>query len=128
MKRTWTIILAALLALGVLAPAASADEGGEPPPHGHMLVQRLDVQEELVEIDGEPWLEVTLTFRRCVDVAAGRYLPLQAHHDSIHTGSAGAALRDNAGHYVIPTVISPWENCADLIANPVILEPLGEEE
>jgi hypothetical protein len=55
-------------------------------------------------------------------------LPLKAHHEGIHTGSAGNALREKAGHYVIPTGISPWANCADFAANPVVREPVDEDD
>lgn len=102
MKRTIVLVLATVLLLGLqAAPALS-----QPPKHPHMLVLGLEV-----DADDNP-----VGYRRCVDLAAGRALPLQAHHDHIHTGAAGEALF-NAGHAVVPGApLTPWSNCAELVA------------
>jgi hypothetical protein len=103
MKRVLGLIAAAGLAVGLqAAPAASQ----EIPPHPHMLVLGLQLDET-----GEP-----VSFRRCVDLAAGRTLPLNAHHAHIHTGKAGQALFERAGHLAVPGApVTPWSNCAELI-------------
>jgi hypothetical protein len=109
MKRTIMAgVSAAVLAGSTLIAAPALAEGAPPavPPHGHMLV--LGVQYNQM---GAP-----IGFRKCVDVAAGRFLPLNAHHDHLHTGAAGTALRERAGHLAVPTVLSGFANCAELEA------------
>ena len=124
MKKSWSLALAVVMVLGLLAAPVSAHEGEEGlPEHGHMLLQRPEWM--LVGVDDE-YATIELTFRRCVDLAGGRALPLHAHHDTIHTGRAGQALWETARNGVIPTGISPWENCADLIANPTLQIPVDE--
>lgn len=58
----------------------------------------------------------SITYRKCVDLAAGRILPLHAHHAHLHFGRAGEAqLR--AGHLTVPLapfLPLPIHNCADL--------------
>jgi hypothetical protein len=62
---------------------------------------------------GEP-----VGFRKCVDLAAGRKLPLNAHHAHLHTGRAGEALFEKAGHVVVPGApLTPWSNCQELVAD-----------
>ncbi len=63
-------------------------------------------------------------FRKCVDVANNRAVPLNAHHDGIHTGTAGAALQ-GAGHAVVPGApLTPWADCAEFeAALPIPLGP-----
>lgn len=125
MKRIIAIGAVAALAAVTFAGTASA-AGHEPPPHGHMLVQR-PVIEVIQPDDDDPQLYVAVTsFRKCVDLAAGRSVPLNAHHAGIHTGSAGEALFDRAGHAVVPTApLTPWANCAAFeAALPILLEPL----
>ena len=110
--RRSTVILALTLALtmSLLAGPAVADgHGGDndgPPPHPHMLL----IHYEFGEVDGE----MSLTgFRRCVDLAANREVPLNAHHDGIHTGAAGGALFSNAGHWTVPGApLTPFADCA----------------
>ena len=112
-----TVVALGLL-VGALAGSGVAEEHDqEVPLHGHMLVQR----PVFGEVDGIP---AALGFRKCVDLAAGRALPLNAHHDHIHTGSAGAALAMRAGHAVVPTApLTPWANCAELAAAlPILFE------
>jgi hypothetical protein len=44
-------------------------------------------------------------------VAAGKALPVHVHHDGLHAGTAGDALR-NAGHFPVPTApLTPWKTC-----------------
>lgn len=96
----------ALMMVGAAGPAQAApDDGGTgaPPLHGHMLV--LGVQWE----NGEP-----VGYQKCIDVAGGNALGLNAHHEHAHTGRAGMALFE-AGHLFVPAYpISPFENCAAL--------------
>ena len=55
------------------------------------------------------------TYRKCVDLANNWALPWNAHHEHVHTGKAGEALRDKAGHVPIPTApFSPIRDCAHL--------------
>jgi hypothetical protein len=99
------ILLAMLVATGLGTVLAQGT-----PDHPHMLVQRPVVE----LIDGTPYL---VGFRKCVDLAGGRHVPLNAHHDHIHTGRAGQALFEHAGHAVVPGApLTPWANCAALQA------------
>lgn len=94
-----------LIVVFVLALAVPALVGanGEPPPHGHMLV--LGVEEG----------PTGPTYRKCVDLAHNQALPLNAHHAHVHTGNAGEALANKAGHFAIPTApYSPFRDCAHL--------------
>jgi hypothetical protein len=124
MKRSRSLALVVVVVLGLFAAPVSAHEE-EPslPEHGHMLLQRPDFV--LVGVDDE-YATIQLTFRRCVDLAGGRALPLHAHHDTVHTGRAGQALWEMTPNGVIPAGISPWANCADLIANPTLQIPIDE--
>jgi len=104
-------LLSVVLIMGATAAAVSAQgkDWGGIPPHGHVMLLG-------AEIDGE-----SLTFDRCVEFAAGAALPNRAHHDSVHTGTAGGSpfvmgALWNAGHIVIP--LSPfvpfdWHGCED---------------
>jgi hypothetical protein len=124
MKKSWSLALAVVMVLGLFAAPVSAHEGEEDlPEHGHMLLQRPEWV--LVGVD-EEYATIELTFRRCVDLAGGRALPLHVHHDTVHTGRAGQALWGRTQNGVIPTGISPWANCADLIANPTLQIPVDE--
>ena len=126
MKRTMILLAAATTSLALLAPAAGAQG---PPPHAHVLLQQAAVDESLVEIEGEPFIRIEVEFRRCVDLAGGRPVPLHAHHQGVHTGDAGDALRDKAGHLVVPMApLTPWRNCADVIDQPVLYFPLEDED
>lgn len=83
-------------------------------PHPHMLVLGLELDE----------FEEPVGFRRCVDLAAGRTLPLNAQHEHMHFGTAGLKLFTKAGHAVVPGAPFPepfddplpWSNCEELIA------------
>jgi hypothetical protein len=111
MRKNLTAVLAGLLALGVVAGPAVADEEHDPelPRHSHMLIQRPEVAYLTDGPDGEGLYLVG--WRRCIDLPV---VPLQAHHRTIHTGNAGIQLLDRAGHVVIPSAgLAPWEDCAD---------------
>jgi len=120
MRRT-LVLLAVIAALGIVL-AHEHGENGSTPDHPHMLVQRPQI--DVVFIDETPFVAV-VGWRKCVDLAAGRNVPLNAHHDGIHTGRAGQALFENARHWVIPGApITPWANCAALqAALPIPLGP-----
>jgi len=95
----------ALLMAGAMTWAMGEDHG--PVEHGHVLVLGLQFDDE-----GNP------SIRKCVDLANGRALKNNAHHDHLHTGRAGEAVA-GAGHAVIPTSPLPgvpWSNCAELKA------------
>ena len=100
-KRAITLVAALALMMGLFPGMASANGG--PPPHGHMLILGLEFGPEGV------------TYRKCVDLASNRALPLHAHHEHVHTGKAGEALFTRAGHAAVPTApYSPFLNCAHL--------------
>ena len=104
MRRTTTLVAAVLLMLGMVAGPAAADH--DPlPEHSHVLL--LHVQET----------DEGLTYRKCVDLAGGN--PNDAHHHSVHTGTAGfgdpARGITRAGHIAIPLgLIWPGATCEDL--------------
>jgi hypothetical protein len=79
-----------------------------------------------VTVDGVAWYAGN-GFRRCVDLAGVRAVPLHAHRTNIHTGRAGCALSGRAGHAVVPTApLTPWANGAALhAALPILFEPAG---
>ncbi len=86
MRKTAILVATASLALAS-AGAVQADEPSAPPVHGHILVLGV---------------ETGVTFRKCVDIAAGQALPLHVHHGGLHAGTAGDALRE-AGNFPVPT-------------------------
>jgi hypothetical protein len=128
MKRMLSLFAVLAMVLGTIAMPAAADQHdqGPAPLHGHMLVQR--PIEDIITIEGVDYY-AAVGFRKCVDLAAGRALPLHAHHHGIHTGNAGMALAERAGHATVPTApLTPWANCAELeAALPIIFGPVGEE-
>lgn len=98
-------LLMVVLALAVLALAATAmvRANGEIPRHPHMLVLGLEFG------------PTGITYKKCVDLAHNQPLPLNAHHEHVHFGKAGEALRTNAGHFAIPAApFSDINNCAHL--------------
>lgn len=100
-------ILLAIMGLVVVAIPAGAEEHEPPPTHPHMLVLGLEL-----DANEEP-----VGYRKCVDLAANRKIPLNAHHAHLHTGTAGEKLFTKAGHAVVPGApITPWSNCEELIA------------
>lgn len=64
----------------------------------------------------------TVTFDRCIDLANERKLPLEAHHHSLHQGTAGVGELSvgitRAGHAVMPLDPFPtpfgFEDCEDI--------------
>jgi hypothetical protein len=101
MKRAILLLAALAMMTGLFASVASADE--EFPPHGHMLIHGVEFSEDGV------------TYRKCVDLANNRALPLHSHHERVHFGTAGQALFVNAGHLVVPTSpLSDIDDCAHL--------------
>jgi hypothetical protein len=113
-------MLALLVAMAVLGIVLAHDHGPTP-DHPHMLVRSPEFG--VVFIDDTPFIAV-VGWRKCVDVAGGRNVPLRAHHDGLHTGRAGEALFANADIWIVPGApITPWANCAALSAALPI--PLG---
>jgi hypothetical protein len=113
-SRRLVVLTAALaLAIGLLAAPASADTRPPPfnQPHGHVLLIGADVD----WVGGAPPYRIN-SYKRCVELAGGRSVPLHAHHDRVHFGRAGQALAA-AGHLVVPLNIIPGiDSCADLSA------------
>jgi hypothetical protein len=102
MKRKIMLLTALVIMLGMTAVPVAAHE--HVPPHGHMLILGIQFDET-----GEP-----VSYQKCVDLANNRALPLHAHHETVHTGTAGEALF-NAGHVVVPTSpLTPFADCAHL--------------
>ncbi|MBY5163680.1 hypothetical protein [Salsipaludibacter albus] len=105
--KKFTILLGALV-LMFLGTVAGADEH-ELPKHPHVLVIGLEFDEET---------ETPISVDRCVDLAANQALRLNAQHDHLHFGTAGAALGDKGGHAVVPVAPFPgvpWTDCASLL-------------
>lgn len=101
-NRAAVVAMAGLVSLASLGFSAPAQADG-PPLHGHMLVLGVKY------VGGEP-----VGFRKCVEMAGGREVGLNAHHENSHTGRAGEAL-GAAGNAVVPTApLSPIEDCAHL--------------
>ncbi len=117
MKRTVILVLSVAL-LATVAVGASVAGEHELPDHPHMMVH----QPEFEVVDGNLFV---VGWRRCVDLAAGRSVPLHSHHAHLHVGTAGGALTHNAGIDVVPGApLTPWLNCAELAAAlPIFLGP-----
>lgn len=100
MKRTLAAGMVAIgLTVGSIA-VAQADEGL--PEHGHLLV----------------WGEEDAP--RCVELAAGRALGLNSHHDRVHVGVPGWGNPEvgltGAGKFVVPLAPFPgadWSTCEE---------------
>jgi hypothetical protein len=95
-RRVIATAAGAALTVGLAAGPAAAD--GPPDlsqPHQHALLLDVDLEE--------------FSYAKCVDLAGGETLRTNTHHETVHTGSAGAALQ-RAGHLVVPYT------CADLEA------------
>lgn len=105
MKRSMILVLAVSMLLGTMGGVAAAQEE-ELPRHGHVLLLGMEFD------GGEP-----VGYRKCVDLAAGRRLPLVAHHSTVHQGRASQAL-GRAGHMAVPThpLIPGVHNCEDFAA------------
>lgn len=101
-----TGMVALLMGFGLVL---AEDHGGGPPVHGHFLLLGL----EGAVFDENGRLSDFDDFRKCVDLAGGRALRNNAHHNNIHTGNGGAALL-RAGHVVIPTGPLTPLSCAAL--------------
>jgi hypothetical protein len=117
MRRSIALILATLLALSALVAPAAADE--HPPgspfdhPHTHALLVGADVTWVAEPEPGQPPYIIN-DYRRCVDLAGGKALRTNVHHEKIHVGRAGQALA-GAGHLVIPIGILGYTGgCAQL--------------
>lgn len=98
-----------VLILALFASLVNAEEHEELPEHGHILGLGLEFDEDTGEL---------LSYRKCVDLANNRALPLHSHHEQVHFGQAGEALIF-AGNGVAPTAPFPeipWEDCADFEA------------
>ncbi len=108
MRKSLSLIAAVLAALLLAAGTAAADEHGdeETPLHPHALI-----------IGGRE-TPTGFVATGCVDLAANQSLPLNAHHDHIHTGAAGAALNSHTGNFAVPTAPFadlPWADCDELL-------------
>jgi hypothetical protein len=105
-KRIVVLVLALSMLFAVqIGPVLSQDL----PRHSHIMLLGLEFDDT-----GEP-----IGFRRCVDLAGGRDVPLHAHHDNLHVfqgGAASEALMGRANIWVIPSAgLAPWDDCAGFI-------------
>jgi hypothetical protein len=94
-RRAAAVLATAALALAALATPSLAD--GTPDlsrPHQHAL---------LLHVELEPF-----SYGACVDLAGARALRTNTHHETVHTGHAGAALQ-RAGHLVVPYTCAQLE-------------------
>ena len=101
--------VALVLTIGLLLGLSAVPVLAQLPPHPHVLVLGLELDEQ-----GQP-----IGFHKCVDLAANQPLPLNAQHQHVHFGHAGEVLFTHAGHVVVPTAPFPgvpWTNCESLIA------------
>jgi hypothetical protein len=114
-RRLRSIVVAGAVGGTLIGAAAAAPASAQEPefdPHPHMLVLGLEL-----DAAGNP-----IGFRKCVDLAANQALPLNAHHQNVHFGTAGEMLFEKAGHVVVPGAPFPtreepvpWSNCEELI-------------
>jgi hypothetical protein len=114
-KRVVATAMMLALAMSLFASAAMAQDRPPPfdQPHNHVLLIGADV--EWVEpAPGLPPYRIH-GFDKCVPLANGQPVPLNAHHDRVHFGTAGGALV-SAGHLVIPLSIFGLSSCAELKA------------
>lgn len=123
MKRLMILCAASLLALVLAAPAVAEqhDHDHEVPEHPHAML--LDF--ELIDDGGTPFdpTDDVVSFDRCIDLANNGALPLQSHHHSLHTGTAGfgdpSVGITRAGHLVLPLhpfPNAPFADCAEIEA------------
>ena len=106
MKRLVAVMGMVALLMGFGLALAMDHGDGPPPEHGHIKLLGLQFNDA-----GE-----VVGFRKCVDLANGRALRNNAHHDNLHTGRAAQAMA-RAGHVVVPNhPLTPWNDCADAIA------------
>lgn len=102
-KRTAAAVAAIALAASVTFAAGSA-VSEELPEHGHLFLTGLEFDDA-----GEP-----IAYKKCRVLAHGQALPLNAHHEHMHTGRAGEAQFENAGNATVPMApLAPWSNCAE---------------
>lgn len=119
MRRIMAVVTGLVMALALTGGAALAEEHDHDhdhedlPKHPHVLLLHFEVTgPELDDVE----------FSRCIDLADNRALPLNAHHESLHVGTAGFGNPDvgvtKAGHVVVPLQpfpgALPFENCADI--------------
>lgn len=105
--KTTAATAALLMSGGAILALVGPAQADQAPPHGHMLVMGVKFGDE-----------GPIGFEKCVDLAAGRALALNAHHAHIHTGKAGEAL-SRTGKFVLPTAPLfplPIAGCDDLKA------------
>ncbi len=124
MRRFAALLAVALLMLAMTAVPGLAGEHNhehDVPEHPHVMLHNFEV----IDLgDPDTALDDVVEFDRCIDLADNRPLPLEAHHHSLHTGTAGFGNPDvgitRAGHVVIPLQPFPgglpFEDCEDVEA------------
>ena len=104
-----SLAAAVTVVLGSLVASANPVDEHDPelPKHPHVLVLGV-----VVDAEDNP-----VSIKKCVDLAANRALPLNAHHVHVHFGQAGEALAAK-GNFVVPTAPFPgvpWSDCDSLL-------------
>ncbi|WP_052667067.1 hypothetical protein [Nitriliruptor alkaliphilus] len=103
MKRTQKVTTL-VVSLGLLGASLGVAQAEETPPHGHLLVTGIEFDDT-----GEP-----IGYKHCRLLAAGRPVPLHAHHDRLHIGTAGEMLWTRANAAVVPLApLAPWSTCEE---------------
>jgi hypothetical protein len=115
-KRRNRYLALALGAAMVVGSQAVSAVGQEFPPHPHVLLHGAEV----VPVPDPPPFTPPyriVGFDRCVELAAGQAIPLIAHHENLHFGRAGQAVR-RGGLFVAPLdpLFPGITSCADLEA------------
>lgn len=122
MRKLIALISSMFLVLALMTLPATAEEDDHDhdlPEHPHALLLNFEVVDD-GGTPGDPSDDV-IAFDRCIDLAANRALPLTAHHESLHRGTAGfgdpTVGITRAGHIVVPLKphpLSPFEDCAHI--------------
>jgi hypothetical protein len=108
-KRLIAVSTAVVIAGGMGVGLAGPAQSDGPPPHAHLHLTGVVLDET-----GD-W---PVSIKKCKPLAAGRFVPLNAHHANLHTGRAGEA-QWQAGNAVVPVFPgengTPWTDCASLM-------------
>ena len=90
------LAMAGMLATTMVGSATALDDT----PHPHVMFLH-------AQWEGEGPGTILHSYERCIQLANGRALPLQSHHQTVHRGTAGGALAQRAGHLVAPAPACP---------------------
>lgn len=108
MKRVIAVAALGAMVFGTMLVGPAFSEQ-DLPEHGHLLLTGLEFDDA-----GEP-----IAYKKCRELANGQPLPLNAHHEQVHFGTAGEALFVRAGNAIVPLAPFPgvpWTNCEEFAA------------